>query len=605
MKVRNLLLALAASAALVAPALALPVVAWVPPYFISTCKNSLQASWSYNGRSYGMKDGLTYLNLQFWSPSNSGVLGRAYGSNSPSNNDIDWFVKWGHDNGIKVLLCIYNPPSSGDKWNWAAAKAAFKTRRNAFVKEIMAEVRARNLDGADIDFECNESNCNSDKNDYVAFMKELRDSLHAAGKTLTYASFTTQYNGPNWDWWHDLSPVVEAFATMGYDWSGWNKDYQTQVEHTPDPSKMMIGMPSYSSWQGYGVKRHLQWVLDYGNVGVAIWDATLRHWDTQAETDWMSGEVWYMLSQVKNKGNDGPFKVTVSAQHGSVSLNPAKAEYAKDERVTATAVPDAGYFFAGWSSAAGDTLPSKTLTMASDVALEPVFAPEGELVRNGSFANAEGWNLTVHSGAAAEGSVSGGRYELEIEHGGADTWRVGLAQTGIVLAAGKTYTLEFRASASEPVTVNAGVGQSSGDYGTYVLEPTSLTSSAKKFSYTFVASETNANARVLFDCGNVSPTTISISDVSLQLGEGTGPDPDEEPSSVARIAARATWSLSLSGAELSLSGVRGEAELYDLRGRRAMTALPEGGRATFDLSALPRGNYVVRADGISRTVSRR
>ncbi len=115
MKVRNLMLALAASAAMVATTLALPVVAWVPPYFISTCKNSLQASWSYNGKNYGMKDGLTLLNLQFWSPTNSGALTRAYGSNSPSNGDIDWFVKWGHDNGIKVLLCIFNPQESGDK----------------------------------------------------------------------------------------------------------------------------------------------------------------------------------------------------------------------------------------------------------------------------------------------------------------------------------------------------------------------------------------------------------------------------------------------------------------------------------------------------------
>ncbi len=605
MKVRNLILALAASAAMVAPVLALPVVAWVPPYFISTCKNSLQASWSYNGKNYGMKDGLTLLNLQFWSPTNSGALTRAYGSNSPSNSDIDWFVKWGHDNGIKVLLCIFNPPESGDKWNWAAAKAAFKTNRTGFIKQILSEIDQRNLDGADIDFECNESNCNSDKNDYVAFMRALRDSLDRRGKTLTYASFANQYNGPNWDWWNDLDGLVDAYATMGYDWSSYNKDYQTQVNHAPTPRKMMIGMPSYSSWQGAGVLRQLQWVTENGNVGVAIWDATLRHWDTQAETDWMSGQVWYVLSQIKKNGDNGPYKITANASHGSVSLNPSKAEYAKNEQVVATAVPDAGWFFAGWSAAAGDTARTKTLTMTSDVALEPVFAPEGELVKNGNFAGAENWNLTVHSGAAAEGSVSDGRYELRIENGGADTWRVGLAQTGIVLAAGKTYTLEFRASASEPVTVNAGVGQSSGDYETYVLEATSLTSSAKKFSYTFVASETNANARVLFDCGNVSPTTISISDVSLRLGEGTGPDPEEDPASIARIAAHASWSLSLSGAELSLSGVRGEAELYDLRGRRAMTALPEGGRATFDLSALPRGNYVVRADGISRTVSRR
>ena len=90
--------------------------------------------------------------------------------------------------------------------------------------------------------------------------------------------------------------------------------------------------------------------------------------------------------------------------------------------------------------------------------------------------------------------------------------------------------------------------------------------------------------------------------LALSVLKATGLYSDE---SIARIAARASWTLSVSGAELSLSGVRGEAELYDLRGRRAMTALPEGGRATFDLSALPRGNYVVRADGISRTVSRR
>lgn len=91
-----------------------PVTAWVPPYSIAECKTMLQKDFG----GVGMKDGLTYLPLQFYKPSASQLV---KAGNIP-DSDIQWFITWGHKYNIKVLLCIYNYIND---WDWPAARASF------------------------------------------------------------------------------------------------------------------------------------------------------------------------------------------------------------------------------------------------------------------------------------------------------------------------------------------------------------------------------------------------------------------------------------------------------------------------------------------------
>ena len=81
-------------------------ISWVPPYGYNESKAAVQNSWTYNGQTWGVKDGLTYLNLQWWKPASDGSLSsESYGRDSTK---IKWFAKWGKDNGVKILFCLYN-----------------------------------------------------------------------------------------------------------------------------------------------------------------------------------------------------------------------------------------------------------------------------------------------------------------------------------------------------------------------------------------------------------------------------------------------------------------------------------------------------------------
>ncbi|MBP5189219.1 MAG: hypothetical protein J6Z50_08815, partial [Fibrobacterales bacterium] len=75
--------ALAVAFALSAPSFAAVNISWVPPYGYSASQSAVQNSWTYNGKSWGVKDGLTYLNLQWWKPADDGTLSsESYGRDS-------------------------------------------------------------------------------------------------------------------------------------------------------------------------------------------------------------------------------------------------------------------------------------------------------------------------------------------------------------------------------------------------------------------------------------------------------------------------------------------------------------------------------------------
>lgn len=261
------------------------VTTWVPWYRIEESKQAL--STSFEGTS--MADGLSFLALQFWL-----VDGPSTRLDKVTDADVQWFRDWSRQHGVKILLCVHN--NTGD-WNWPEAVRSFRDNRDAFAAHLVTEMTARGLDGIDLDLEGIVDPTADDAQSYLAFVQTLSSALRPMGKILTVDSFHGQWNAPNWSWWPDLLPLVDGITSMGYEQSGMGVDYQELVDHAAvAPQKLMIGVPSYhGTWLGHGVGEQLGWIVQQGQVGTAIWDASL------GAPEWRQRSVWEQLETIKSR----------------------------------------------------------------------------------------------------------------------------------------------------------------------------------------------------------------------------------------------------------------------------------------------------------------
>jgi Glycosyl hydrolases family 18 len=261
------------------------VITWVPPYHRDEAKQQLAANFG----GTGMADGLSYLALQFWITD-----GAATRLDQVSEADITWFHDWARQHGVKLLLCVDN--NTGD-WDWPAAVRSFKDNRDAFAQHLVSQVMSRDFDGVDLDLEGIIAPTADDQQSYTQFVQTLTSALHPLGKVVTLDSFYAQYNAPNWDWWPDLLPLVDGITSMGYEQSSLDVDYQKLVDHAAAaPKKLMVGVPSYQgTWQNHTVTEQLAWLLQQGQVGTAIWDASLM------APEWQQAGVWNQLKAIKSR----------------------------------------------------------------------------------------------------------------------------------------------------------------------------------------------------------------------------------------------------------------------------------------------------------------
>lgn len=261
------------------------VITWVPSYLVDESKQQLSASFE----GVSMADGLTYLALQFWLTD-----GPSARLNEVSEGDVTWFHDWARQNNVKILLCVHN--NTGN-WNWPEAVRSFKDNRDAFVSNLVSQVMSRDFDGVDIDLEGIIEPSADDQESYRLFVEALSKALRPLGKRLTLDSFHGQWNAPNWDWWPALLPFVDGITSMGYEDSGMDADYQTLVDHAATaPKKLMIGVPSYhGTWKNHTVAEQLGWIQQQGQIGTAIWDASLR------APEWRQRAVWEQLKAIKSR----------------------------------------------------------------------------------------------------------------------------------------------------------------------------------------------------------------------------------------------------------------------------------------------------------------
>lgn len=127
-------------------------------------------------------------------------------------------------NNAKVLLGI-NDGSGDGKTNFKNM-AATATGRTNFIKEVMNQVRASNLDGVDMDWEFPTTSDGTDLT-FTNLIKELSDSLHRDGRYYLSCAITAgKYAGGIRDAIRsEIFPYVDFFNIMAYD------DFNTSVPY--------------------------------------------------------------------------------------------------------------------------------------------------------------------------------------------------------------------------------------------------------------------------------------------------------------------------------------------------------------------------------------
>lgn len=268
---------------------------WVPPYGVGASKARLEES--YDG--LGMKDGLTHLALQFWEPTADGSgVARVKRGDDTSDDAVRRLRDWGHANGVRVLLCVYNYNVTTQAWDWPWARRAFVDRRAEFVSSLIAEMDRLGLDGIDLDLE-GTGELDADKAPYLEFVRLLSRELRARGKHLTVDTFAYVWHAPNQSWWKDLFPLVDGINSMGYEELGahaeaWRAFGAQEVVSGSDVAKLMIGMPAHrNQWRGNASMEHLAWLRDSGKAGLSLWDAQL------GGSTWRTREAWAAIQTIR------------------------------------------------------------------------------------------------------------------------------------------------------------------------------------------------------------------------------------------------------------------------------------------------------------------
>ena len=289
---------------------ALDVMGWVPPYGVGAAETAVTADFG----AYDAKDGLSRVGLQFWVPNADGTVRYAtHEWYKPADADVAWWVNWGHANGIKVLLCIYNNTGT---WDWTLARSAFATNRATFVSSLVAEMTRLGLDGIDIDLEGTGS-LDADRAAFSSFITALATEVHARGKLLTVDSFHYIWNAPNQSWWPDWVGKVDTIHTMGYDdlYEGGTGYHRYSFQQTAGvnagfgASAVSMGFPGWKNSWGTSSGRGTDVLAHLGEVrydlaqpsGIAIWDLQLTG------SDWRTSAVWEQIAALRGPlGNRAP-----------------------------------------------------------------------------------------------------------------------------------------------------------------------------------------------------------------------------------------------------------------------------------------------------------
>jgi chitinase len=161
---------------------------------------------------------VTHLNFAFQNPDTDGNL-------FESNTGLSTLVTKAHQKNVKVLVSIGGGGSSATE---GTVKTNFQkhisdtVKRAAFIHKIHLYLKSYNLDGIDVDEEGPAINSN-----YLAFVKQLTDSLRPEGLLITAAVGWGGENIPN-----SALKLFDWVSLMAYDYTG-SWDQGNPGQHSP------------------------------------------------------------------------------------------------------------------------------------------------------------------------------------------------------------------------------------------------------------------------------------------------------------------------------------------------------------------------------------
>lgn len=164
--------------------------------------------------------------------------------------------------GVKILPSITDGSGKGRM----AATLASKSKRTAHINSIVQLVLANGYDGIDLDYETfaftdGTSSWAATRPNWVAFVSELADALHAEGKLLAVTvppMYDADYDSSSGYWVYDYAAMgksVDILRIMAYDYSvgspgpiaplGWVQKVASFAATQLPPGKVQLGIPVY------------------------------------------------------------------------------------------------------------------------------------------------------------------------------------------------------------------------------------------------------------------------------------------------------------------------------------------------------------------------
>jgi len=134
------------------------------------------------------------------------------------------------------------------------------------------------------------------------------------------------------------------------------------------------------------------------------------------------------------------------------------------------------------------------------------------------------WHYEQHGEAKGElssepGEGSAGEtMHVHVAQPGQESWHVQLGQAGLKLAAGKTYTVHFRAKADAPRHISVGLGQAHEPWKVFGSLNVQLTTEWKDFHFSIPVANAEEKARLSFTSLGSAVADYWFSDASLRPG---------------------------------------------------------------------------------------
>lgn len=292
-------------------------------------------------------------------------------------------------------------------------------------------------------------------------------------------------------------------------------------------------------------------------------------------------EVDYV--RVYKKAEQGTsFPITVKASNGSVTLDPMQTTYARGTEVTATAIPDNGYEFRGWSGSYSGTSPTVTWPVYFPYDVKASFTRIGEMLDNSTFFN--GTMSWGYYGATME--AKNDTLHIAIPTASTNPWDIQLSQQGLNLQAGETYTFRFKAKASTSRNINSSVGISQDPWTAFLSKTVTLTQTEQEFVYEFTMPVTEPNGRVSFDLGKFAGD-IMISEVSLIKKNNITGTKSTGANNIFHLYPNPSKGM------VTIEGESNEVTIMNTEGKVVGTSQRSN---LIDLSGLPNGVYYIKSE---------